>query len=75
MFRTNFRLMASAMGLAVLFSATAVYGGDNDKSSAPFVHVVIIHLKKDAPADCTRIMQWPGDSPGEWIMVTPGTTS
>jgi hypothetical protein len=51
MFRTNLRLVAPVVGLAVLFSTAAAFGGDNDKPSAPFVHVVIVHLKKDAPAD------------------------
>jgi Stress responsive A/B Barrel Domain len=42
-----------ALGFALVGLATTAHASGNDKSAstAPFVHVVIVHLKPDAPAD------------------------
>jgi hypothetical protein len=52
MIRRIARLAFVTAGVAILVSAKAVHGSDKDnaKSPAPFVHVVIVPLKSDAPA-------------------------
>jgi hypothetical protein len=53
MFRTSFRLAMLTIGVAILFSTIPAHSSDKDKSKsrAPLVHVVIVYLNQDAPAD------------------------
>jgi hypothetical protein len=51
MLRKTLCLGLLTLGTAVLFSTIAAHGADKEKSSPPFVHVVIVHLDDNAPAD------------------------
>ena len=70
------RLFAAALGIAALVAGAAFTAGPAkapaDKAAASHVHVVIFHLKKDAPADAA-----PTSSPAatRWRRSPPSGSS
>jgi hypothetical protein len=53
MFRTKLRFVVLMLGVSTVLTAIPAHGSDKEKSTsrAPLVHVVIVYLNSDAPAD------------------------